>query len=154
MEKQLISLLKDLAIKSFLSITDVECIAEKDSEILKFNISSDEPNILIGKYGETLFALQQVFRLMAENKMGRENIPHIILDVDGYRDNQTENAVHMAEEAIRKMERFEKTRIELPSMPSYKRRAVHFYIVENYPEIETESTGFGPDRRIVLSKKQ
>jgi len=153
MEKELKTLLEELAIKSFLSIKEIECVKENDDKILKFNILSDEPSMIIGKYGETLTALQQIFRLLAESKFGRENLPHIILDVDSYRDNQIENAIYLAEKSIKKMEEFEKDSIDLPPMPSYKRRAVHFYISEKYPELITESKGVGIERRIVLSKK-
>ncbi len=152
MEQELKELLEDLALRSFLSVSSVD-ITTEESGILKFMIKSDEPNIIIGKHGETLFAFQQVFRLLAERKFEGE-LPHMIVDVDGYRDHQVEQATVMAENAVSKMRRYGDTTYELPPMPSYKRRAVHFYIVENFDDIETSSTGVGQDRRIVLTLKE
>ena len=152
MEQELKKLLEELCIKAYLSVTSIECEYEQDSKVLKFALQSDESNILIGKYGETLFALQQIFRLMA-SRSTEEELPHIILDVDGYRDNQVENALNIAKEFIRKMKATSLTSIDLPPMASYKRRAVHFYVVENHPELNTDSTGFGAERRIVISEK-
>lgn len=153
MEKELIKLLEDLAVKSFLSITNVNCVSENEGKILKFEIESSEPNVVIGKYGETLFALQQIFRLLAERKFGEE-LPHIILDVDKYRDNQTKNAVFMAEEAVTRMKRTDAKEAELPPMASYKRRAIHYYIVDKYPNIKTQSVGTGEERKVILSIKE
>ena len=61
MEKELIKMLEELAIKAYLSIESIKC--EYENGILKFNIKTDEPNIVIGRHGETLLALQQIFRL-------------------------------------------------------------------------------------------
>lgn len=153
MEKELIKLLEDLAIRSFLSITNINCVKENEGSVLKFEISSNEPNVLIGKYGETLFALQQIFRLIAEKKFGDE-LPHLILDVDKYRDNQTQNAIYLAEEAIRRMKRDDLKEAELPPMASYKRRAIHYYVLDKYPNIKTQSSGTGEERKVILSIKE
>jgi spoIIIJ-associated protein len=154
MEKELTQMLEQLAINSYLSIESIKCEYENGEEVLKFTIKTEEPNIVIGKYGETLFALQQIFRLMATKKFEeKEDLPHLIIDVDGYRESQIDNALSMAENSIRKMSEYGQNRVELPPMSSYKRRAIHFMVVEKYPEIQTESVGQGKDRKIVLSKK-
>lgn len=154
MEKDLTKMLEELCIKSYLSVESIKCKTENDEKILKFDITTEEPQILIGRHGETLFSLQQVFRVMAETKYKDEQVPHIIIDVDGYRDSQVEGAYKMVDQSIQKMNALGKQKISLPPMPSYKRRAVHFYVIENFPDYETESIGFGTERKVVISKKQ
>lgn len=154
MEKELTKLLEQLCIKSFLSVESITCKTENDEKILKFDISTEEPNMLIGRHGETLFSIQQVFRVMAANIYKEEDVPHIIIDVDGYRDNQVENACKMVDQFVEKMNSFGKDAISMPPMPSYKRRAIHFYVVEKYPNLESDSTGYGQERKIVLKKKE
>ncbi len=156
MEKELIKMLEELAIKAFLSIESIKC--EYENDILKFNIRTDEPNIVIGRHGETLLALQQIFRLMALNKEFEEEleeeVPHIIVDVDGYREGQIEKALKIAKDSISRLMNSTRDSIELPPMVSYKRRAVHFLTTEEYPDIVTESIGQREERRIVISKKK
>jgi len=153
MQKELTKMLEELSIKAFLSVESIRCVQENDGKVYRFEITSEEPNIVIGKFGETLFSLQHIFRLMAEKKFPDEEIPHIIVDVDKYRDNQIDNALSITDEFVKRMNELQREKIELPPMASYKRRAVHFHVMEKYPELETESTGFGQERKIVVKRK-
>jgi len=118
--------------------------AEKD--VVDLNIQIEEPQILIGQGGQTLFEIQRLLRMMLNNKM--ESIFYLNLDINDYK-NKKENylknlAKELADEvALRKEEK------NLLPMPSYERRIIHAELSKR-PDVSTESLGNGLDRHIVI----
>lgn len=148
---QLVKVLEELLIKSLLSFSEVE-FEEKETDLLRFNIKSDEPGMIIGKHGDTLFALQQIFRTIASRKFGFEG--NVILDADNYRLDQEKSACEMAQDIARKV-RGAQEAVELIPMPSYKRRAIHMMFMEDeYKDLEVYSVGEGETRRIRVAVKK
>jgi spoIIIJ-associated protein len=142
--------LEQLMILTVLSFNSVEAFHE--GTLVRFNIKTDEPGMIIGKHGETLFALQQVFRTMV--KHGKDIEENIIVDVDDYRLNQEENACQMAQDIARKVRSVGEP-VELIPMPSYKRRAIHMMFTEgDFGDLEVYSVGEGEMRRIRVEKKK
>ena len=68
-------------------------VAEDDSEVT-IDIEGQELGLLIGKYGQTLAALQHLLGIMANR--GEENRKRIILDAEGYRARREESLRHLA----------------------------------------------------------
>src|SRR3989337_820643 len=67
----------------------------------------------------------------------------VVLDIDNYRKNQEANAELVAKEAAKKV-RAQSIAVELPPMPSYRRRAVHtMFMNPEYADLEVYSIGDG-----------
>ena len=142
------TLLEDLLQKSQLQYDNIEESTLEDG-ITRYNIISSEPQIVVGRYGETLFAIQHIHRLM----LRKENIEQgIIIDANDYRKKQEEGVIEIAESKISQLKEYGGI-IHFAPMASYKRRAIHVHITDNYPDIETESIGVGLNRKLTIRLK-
>lgn len=114
------------------------------------NVNGDDLSILIGKRAETLNALQYITSLIVNKEIGR-SIP-MVVDVEGYRirrENQLRQiANRMADQAIKSGRRQ-----VLEPMPANERRIIHIELREN-PEVNTESVGEDPRRKVTIIPKQ
>lgn len=109
---------------------------------------SNNNNILIGKNGQTLNALQLILRQVITNEINL--LPYIILDVENYKDKQVKNIERLA---INIAKEVNKTGIDtsLENMNSYERRIVHNKLA-NFEGIITTSEGEEPNRHVVIKK--
>ena len=124
-------------------------IREKE-DAYEIMLISDNNNILIGKDGKTLNAIQLLLHQSINNQVGF-NI-HVTVDVSNYK----EKKVKRLEREVKKiMQEVEKTKIEakLDAMNSYERRLVHTIVSEN-SNLETESFGEHPNRYVVIRYKE
>lgn len=121
-----------------------------DDGITRYNIMSEEPQIVVGRHGETLFAIQHVFRLMTR-RMSEDGL-RMIVDANDYRKKQEQNVISLSETKIAKLREHGGV-IHFNPMPSYKRRAIHMHIMENHTDIDTKSVGVGQDRKLTISLK-
>jgi len=124
-------------------------IREKEDHY-EIMLISDNNNILIGKDGKTLNAIQLLLHQSLNNQVGF-NI-HVTVDVSNYKDKKVKR---IEREVKRIMREVEKTKIEakLDPMNSYERRLVHTIVSEN-PNLETESFGENPNRYTVIRYKE
>ena len=77
---------------------------------------------------------------------------HIKVDIDNYIGRQKEKSIGIAEKYIEKLKNTGKSQ-SLPPMSPMLRATVHTHISDNYPNIETESKGFGKYRYITINVK-
>ena len=117
---------------------------------INIKMYSDKNNILIGKNGQTLMAIQTILRQQVYNEI---NVyPHILLDVENYKEkklsNLERNAKRIAKEVMKT-----KTDVELDNMNSYERRIIHNALAD-FKNISTTSEGEEPNRHIVISYKE
>jgi len=111
-----------------------------------FDIDGDDLGILIGRQGQTLAALQYIARLMVSHRL-KERLP-IHVDVEGYRQRRNEKLEELAERIAGQV----KDRHEpytLRPMSASERRIIHVTL-SDYPGVDTESTGDGEGRRVVV----
>ncbi|MBM7559876.1 RNA-binding cell elongation regulator Jag/EloR [Marinitoga litoralis] len=102
---------------------------------------------LIGKYGRTIGAMQHILSIYI-NRLSSTKID-VNLDVGEYRRKKKEKIYEIVENAINRLNE-ENDRIELAPMFSYERRIVHEYVRREYPQLETESVGLEPYRKVVI----
>lgn len=124
-------------------------LLEGEDGVTRFLIKTKEPELLIGRDGLTLLALNHIVRKMAEGPSEAEPAEtNFIVDVNDYQKNKIEDlkqrAKMMAERA-----RFFKSSVELDPMSSYERMIIHSFL-EPVPDVTTESIGQGPTRHIVI----
>jgi spoIIIJ-associated protein len=124
--------------------------SDSDEEEYYCNVDTKNASLLIGKNGQNLIAIQQLVKLILLKRTGKS--VNVILDFDGYRIRQKEHILGMTDRHAEKALESGKTQ-SLPSMSPYFRRIVHLHILENYPDLKTESKGFGDHRHIVINKK-
>jgi spoIIIJ-associated protein len=75
----------------------------------------------------------------------------VIVDVEGYRSRREESLVGLAERVARQVAR-SKRPIELEPMPPNERRVIHIAL-RSHPEVATQSTGEGNQRRITVEPR-
>lgn len=139
-------------LKELLNNMGIEANFESNIRNNQINIKmySDKNNILIGKNGQTLMAIQTILRQQVYNEI---NVyPHILLDVENYKEkklsNLERNAKRIAKEVLRT-----KIEVKLDDMNSYERRIIH-NALSNFKNISTTSEGEEPNRHIVISYKE
>lgn len=107
---------------------------------------SDNNSILIGKDGKTLSALMVIVKQMLSNKYGIH--PHIILDVENYKENQEKKLERLAKRIAREVITT-KVDVKLDNMNSYERRIIH-NTLSNNKKVSTISEGEEPNRHVVI----
>ena len=121
----------------------------RDEQII-VKMYSDKNNILIGRNGQTLAALQTILRQAIFNKI--EAYPYIVLDVENYKDKKIMHLERLAKNIAREVVQTGKeTRLE--NMTSYERRVVHNILSQN-KKVYTISEGEEPNRHIVVKLKE
>jgi spoIIIJ-associated protein len=140
---------EDFFNKMTISVLGIEVETEnspEEKDVVRLNVKLDEPQILIGQGGQTLFELQRILRMILNKKL--ETIFYLNLDINDYKKKKVEyiksSAKELADEvALTKIEK------ALPPMSAYERRAVHAELAQR-TDITTESQGEGSERHIVI----
>ena len=123
-----------------------------DSEILykddAYNVTlvSDNNSILIGKEGKTLNAIQTL--LKQSLKEAAQISLKISVDVGNYKLKKMKNIEREVKQLAHEVEKSH-LEVSLDPMNSYERRLVH-NIINEYPNLKTESFGDGKDRHVVI----
>ena len=136
-------------LKELLENMNIEAQFETNVRNSQINIKmySDKNNILIGKNGQTLKALETICKQIIFNEVG--TYPYISLDVENYKSKQISRLERLAKNVAREVGKT-KVEVELENMNSYERRIVHNALTR-FKNISTQSEGVGNKRHIVIS---
>lgn len=128
-----------------------ESIVVREGKTIIINYQDDEAAMLIGRGGEVLDSLQHLMRIMMSDGL-KEVGADLVVDIAGYR---SKKASILAKRAKDMAYQVLTTGIEeiLPTMSSYERMIVHTTCA-NIADIETESTGSGRERRVIIKPKR
>ncbi len=113
-------------------------------------VTTTESNVLIGKNGQSLEALENIVNLIL-NRDERTRVK-TTLDVEGYRLRQEERLQTMAKKAADQVKSTKKT-FRFEPMSSRERRIIHLTLKPD-TEIETYSEGEGSSRKVVIKPKK
>ena len=134
---------------------DVRFIEEQDSKAGKLPIISIESggdiSMLIGKNGQNLSALEHLIRLLSFKKLSEEERQKnftFLVDINDYRKSRSSFLVLIAREAAKRVSENQKAEALAPMSP-YERKVVHMELA-SFKEVQTESIGEEPQRRIVI----
>lgn len=110
---------------------------------------TDNNNIMIGKDGKTLNAIQIVLRqyMTGLNKFGLR----LIVDVGNYKNKKLKNLEYQVRKICKEVLKT-KVEVKLDPMNSYERRKVHS-IVSEFESLESVSYGEDPNRYTVIKFK-
>lgn len=133
---------------SFFGINvDVYATAEEDV-IELFVPNTYLSNLLIGRNGETLRALQFLLRSTLIQK--KAELQRVNLDIAEYKKRHNDQIAEQAEKWAKQVLGSGET-MELRPMNPAERRVVH-KVLADYAQLSTESEGEGRERHIVLKK--
>jgi spoIIIJ-associated protein len=119
---------------------------EKSDEVV-LEIRADESGLLIGRKGQTLEALQYlVTRIAGERPLGEG--PHVILDIENYRERRRKSLEDMALRLGEKAKRQRKT-VTVDALSAADRRIIHAALQDD-PWVTTRSLGQGSYRRLLI----
>lgn len=119
---------------------------EKPDEIV-LDIRTDNSGLLIGRKGQTLEALQYLVTRFAVERGGVEG-PHIIVDIENYRDRRRKSLEDMALRLGEKAKRQRKT-VTVDALSAADRRVIHAALQDD-PWVTTKSLGQGSYRRLLI----
>lgn len=127
---------------------DIEIL--EDDECARFVIRTQESGILIGENGQNFIALNYLIKRIAEQRFKEKNEEriHFSLDVNDYQAKKIEELKNLAKMTAQRVRYFKKE-IAMEPMTSYERRVIHSALTED-PDIITESTGEGLERKVVI----
>ena len=112
-----------------------------------FILKTAEAPLLIGENGQNLSALNYLVKKIAEKKYP-VNFPRFSIDVNDYHKKKIDEIKDLARMHAQRVRYFKKE-IEMRPMNAYDRRIVHA-LLQEYPDIATESRGDGLERRVVI----
>lgn len=110
-------------------------------------IRAENSGLLIGRKGQTLEALQYLISRIAGERQGFEG-PHIIVDIENYRERRRRSLEDMALRLGEKAKRQRKT-VTVDALSAADRRIIHAALQDD-PWVSTKSLGQGPYRRLLI----
>lgn len=113
-----------------------------------FLIKTMEAPLLIGEGGQNLAALNHVIKKIAEKRAVAADQLRFSVDVNDYNKKRIEEIKDLARMHAQRVRYFKKE-VEMRPMNAYERRVVHA-VLQEYPDIATQSRGEGPERRVVI----
>lgn len=114
------------------------------------NVKTRDAQLLIGKQGANLEALQHIVRILFRKKTNDDRFPFAI-DIDDYKDKRVLYLKELARKAAHHVRETRKP-VSLEPMPAYERRVVHSYL-SLYNDIGSESIGVDPNRKLIVKLK-
>ena len=121
-----------------------EIKTKEDRKVLK--MYSNNNQILIGKDGRTLKALENLVRQKISTEFGVYF--KITLDVEDYRDKKDNRLIRLAKQTAKDVVKT-KTKAVLDNMTSYERRVIHNALTD-FKGVTTHSEGEEPNRHIII----
>jgi spoIIIJ-associated protein len=111
------------------------------------DIRAENSGLLIGRKGQTLEALQYLITRIAGERAGGEP-PHIVVDVENYRDRRRKSLEDMALRLGEKAKRQRKT-VTVDALSAADRRVIHAALQDD-PWVTTRSLGQGSYRCLLI----
>jgi len=125
---------------------DARVTVRETDEGITLNIDGDRGEIIIGKRGQTLDALQYITNRYFQRDQSQKT--RVVLDCEGYRRKREQIITRMAQNIARRVKRTGKP-IAAQPMDSSERRLFHLALKSDR-DLSTESHGEGDKRRVVV----
>jgi len=132
-----------------IDILQVEVDFSLTIDVVGINIKIEEPQILIGERGQTLFETQRLLRTILNKKL--QKFFYLNLDINDYKKKKAEYLKDLAKNLADEVALAKKEKILFP-MPSHERRIIHTELSQR-TDVITESRGESHDRYIVIKPK-
>jgi len=148
-KKQVVQAETEALLKKIVSQYTLE--VTEDTGAFQIVIKTEEAPSLIGRHGETVRSFQKILEVVLF-QLFKEPV-RILINVNDYREKQTERLNEMAREYAQKT-LDSKTAGYINDLSSYERRIIHQLITTEYPDLTSYSVGEGRDRQLVVDLKE
>ena len=123
-------------------------IDRKENQVI-LNIKGSDVSHFIGYKGKTIESFQSILNSMLQRE--DEDYAKVFVEVNDYKKQKEEKLKRLANKMANNVIRFRKP-IRLEPMSAYERLIIHTELA-NRDDVETESIGEEPRRRVVIKKK-
>jgi spoIIIJ-associated protein len=124
---------------------------DEDNEAIVVKIDAgDEAGLLIGNRGLTLNSIQSILGMIYQRKKGEWQ--RIFVDIADWREKEEERLNALAQQAAERAITTGESQT-LYNLTASQRRLIHLFLSED-KSVETESTGEGRDRFLIISPKK
>jgi spoIIIJ-associated protein len=144
-EKAKTTLAEILRLMGIAAVVNIK--AGDSAEEVVLDVRTDSNALLIGRKGQTLESLEYLVMRIAGERPGSEG-PHIIVDVENYRERRRKTLQDMALRLGEKAKRQRKT-VTVDALSAADRRIVHAALQDD-PWVTTKSLGQGSYRRLLI----
>jgi len=148
-KKQVVQAETEALLKKIVSQYTLE--VTEDTGAFQIVIKTEEAPSLIGRHGETVRSFQKILEVVLF-QLFKEPV-RILINVNDYREKQTERLNEIAREYAQKT-LDSKTAGYINDLSSYERRIIHQLITTEYPDLTSYSVGEGRDRQLVVDLKE
>ena len=124
----------------------IKTIETTASGSIDVSLFVQDASLYIGEGGKNIGAFESILRLLIKKQLGEAFF--LRLDINNYRSLKDDSLRGLAKKAARRA-RFYKQPVTLGAMTAYNRRIIHAELAA-HPDIKTESTGEGLQRRVVI----
>lgn len=128
---------------------DVEYKIEKIDNQINLTITGDKMSHLIGYKGKTIEAFQSLLNSMLQRE--DEEYAKIFVEINDYKKKKEEKLRRLANKMASNCVKFRRP-IKLEPMSAYERLIIHRELADR-KDVETESIGEEPRRRVVIKRK-
>jgi spoIIIJ-associated protein len=125
----------------------VEQKSSPDGSEIILEVKAADSGLLIGRKGQTMEALQYLVGRIAGERQGNE-APHIVVDIENYRERRRKTLEDMALRLGEKAKRQRKT-VTVDALSAADRRIIHAALQDD-PWVTTKSLGQGSYRRLLI----
>lgn len=144
------SLLEKMKVHARVVTSFVDSTDEKHPEpTISIEVLGDDLSILIGRHSETLNAMQYISSLIISRELNRW-VP-IMIDIQGFRSRRERQLRQLAHRLAEQASNTGRRQV-LEPMPANERRIIHMELRE-HPDVETESIGEEPYRKVTIVPK-
>lgn len=144
-------LLKKMGLATAVRVERVEGWSGQETSWLTIDpspLSASQIEQLVGTGGESLDAIQYLMNAILNLGQDREEQGSFTLELNGYRHQRQQEVQRMAEVAAYTV-RQTAVEFEMKALSSAERREVHQFL-QSYEDLETESVGKEPHRRLIV----
>ena len=127
-----------------------ETAAGDEPPPLTLDIEGEDLNVLVGRQGEVLNALQYITRLIVSREV--EHWVNLVVDVERYKQRRASSLRQLASRIAERVART-KQPVALEPMPPNERRAIHIAL-RDHPSVTTQSVGKGDKRKVTIIPKR
>ena len=128
---------------------DLDITAKKGENSLYLDIQGKDSGTIIGKRGQTLYAIQYLTSLVANKES--DEYTRVVVDAENYRAKREKTLEALANRLANKVVKTKRS-VKLEPMNPYERKVIHAAL-HDHPKVVTRSEGQDPYRRVVIELK-
>ncbi|MCP4535830.1 MAG: hypothetical protein GY832_01680 [Chloroflexi bacterium] len=113
---------------------------------LVLDVSGPGTDVLVGRRGKTIAALQHITRLIVGHEISGRI--HLVIDVEGFKARREKSLHSLAHRMAKQAMRTNRT-VRLEPMPPHERRIIHLAL-RGDPDVTTESVGDRDRRKVTI----